>query len=67
MNSWGMPETYVPSGILLMKPFEYKTQARSLKTSTTTATWRDGNKYTINDKPMGNYYFFADVGFSSRL
>ena len=57
-----MPEKYVPAGILLLKPFEYKDQAKSAVTETVgNISWRDGTKYKVNDKLMSDYYFFGDI------
>ena len=62
MSPWGMPKKYVPAGILLIKPFEYKIQARSLKTATTTTTtWCDGKHYAVDGQNMDTYLFFADI------
>ena len=61
MTPWGMPREYVPAGILLIKPFEYKKQASSLVTNPQGPTWRDGKSFDIGGTQMGEYYFFGDV------
>jgi len=62
MSPWGMSTNYVPAGILLIKPFEYKQQARSLVTEARDAkVRRDGADYAVNGKNMRHYFFFGDV------